>query len=387
MANQEHLDILKQGIDNWNDWRRRFPRERPDLSRADLSGANLSRANLSDANLNRADLRNTNLSRTSLWEANLYRACFVHANLSYADCSEAYLYQAILSYANFNRADLKGANLSETTNYDTYFLGANLSRADLSRATFIGGARRVDFRGANLSRANLSRATFKNADLSGVDLSEAILIQTDLTEANLTNSRIYGISVWDVQLFRVEQTGLILTSSNEPTITVDNLKVAQFIHLLLNNQEIRDAINSISSKVVLILGRFTPARKIILDAMKNELRKHNYLPVLFDFEKPTNRDITETVSTLAHIARFVIADITDAKSIPQELQIIIPHLPSVPVQTIIQIPDREYGMFEHFPRYPWVLPIYRYRDVNELLKNLRDCIISPAEQKAQELNK
>jgi len=48
---------------------------------------------------------------------------------------------------------------------------------------------------------------------------------------------------------------LIITDDNEPTITVDNLEVAQFIYLLLNNQKIRDVIDTITSKVVLILGR------------------------------------------------------------------------------------------------------------------------------------
>jgi hypothetical protein len=49
--------------------------------------------------------------------------------------------------------------------------------------------------------------------------------------------------------------------------------------------------------------------------IREELRKRDYLPVLYDFEKPTTKSVTETVSLLAHLARFVIADITDAKSI------------------------------------------------------------------------
>jgi hypothetical protein len=38
------------------------------------------------------------------------------------------------------------------------------------------------------------------------------------------------------------------------------------------------------------------------------LRKRDYLPILFYFAVPTTRDITETVSLLARMARFVIAD-------------------------------------------------------------------------------
>jgi len=333
MANQEHLDILKQGVEVWNKWRREHPRIKPDLSGADLS------------------------------RAILYGANFSKADLSYTDISEAYL-----GYANFNGAILTGAEISGTDLMHSSFLNANLSEASLS--------------GADLFGANLSGTKLSVANLSG-----ASLLRTNLRGSILTGCSIYGISVWSVQLEGAKQDNLIITPEDEPIITVDNLKIAQFIYLLLNNAEIREVIDTITSKVVLILGRFTLERKKILDALRDELRKRNYSPVLFDFEKPASRDLTETISTLAHMARFVIADITDAKSIPQELGQIVPNLPSVPVQPLILKSQREYGIFEHFTRFPWVLPVYHYTDEETLLLSLKESIIDPAEQKAQELAK
>src|SRR5258707_12570489 len=202
-------------------------------------------------------------------------------------------------------------------------------------------------------------------NLSGAELMNASLVNIDLRKANVSDCRVYGISVWEVQLQGAIQHNLVITNYNDPTITVDNLEIAQFIYLLLNNQKIRYVIDSITSKVVLILGRFTPERKIILDAIRDELRKRNYTPVLFDFEKPANRDLTETVSTLANLARFIIVDMTDPSSAPHEVATVIPYT-VVPVQPLLLqeplmvdgkvVERREYTMFEDLRRrHHWVL--------------------------------
>jgi hypothetical protein len=196
---------------------------------------------------------------------------------------------------------------------------------------------------------------------------------------------VYGISAWDVHLTRAHQSDLIITPDNELVITVDHLEVAQFIYLLLHNEKIREVIDTITSKAVVILGRFTPKRKAVLDALREELRCQNYLPIVFDFEKPASRDLTETISTLAHMARFIIADLTEAKSIPHELQRIVPALPSVPVQPLLQASAKEYSMFEHFKHFPWVLPLYRYKSTKAVIASLKKKIIAPAELKAKEL--
>ena len=117
---------------------------------------------------------------------------------------------------------------------------------------------------------------------------------------------------------------------------------------MLNNTKIRDVIDTITSKAVLILGRFTDERKEVLDALRDELRKRDYLPILFDFDKPTSRTTDETITLLARVARFVIADVPDAKSVLRELRAIVPDLPSVPVQPVIIASQEEPGMFDFY---------------------------------------
>ncbi len=184
------------------------------------------------------------------------------------------------------------------------------------------------------------------------------------------------------------QNNLVLQESDDDApITLDDLEIAQFIYQLLNNERVRKIIDTITSKVVLILGRFTPERKSILDALREELRRRDYLSIVFDFKKPSHRNLTETVSTIAHLARFVIADITDAKSIPQELLAIVPSLPSVPVQPLLLASQQEYGMFEHFRNFPWVLDPLLYEDQDHLLAVVAEKVIAPAEAKAREQTK
>src|SRR5262249_880069 len=152
-------------------------------------------------------------------------------------------------------------------------------------------------------------ADLSRANLSGADLWAATLVDTDLTGADLTGARVHSVSAWRVIVDkRTKQQDLIITDVDEPTVTVDNVEVAQFVYLLLHNEKIRDVIDTVGKKAVLILGRFTPERKAVLHALREELRKRDYVPILFDFDKPASKDLTATVSTLAHLARFIIAD-------------------------------------------------------------------------------
>ena len=393
MANPEHLAKLLQGVESWNRWRSQTRDISQNLSRAQLAGADLMEANLAEADLTDADLTRTMLGRANLKKAtlNLSQAILYGSNLAKANCEAANFTGANLSTADLTRANLRqailsGANISSAMLHRADFGGADLSGANLHKAILsMASFHDANLTSALLTRAYLTQTNLSGANLSGADLILATIIESNLERANLTHCRVYGISAWDVRLEGAIQSNLVITpASDEAAIQVDNLEVAQFIYLLLNNEKVRHVIDTITSKVVLILGRFTLERKMILDAIREELRKRDYLPVLFDFEKPSSRDITETVRTLAHMARFVIADITDAKSIPQELMAIVPNLPSVPVQPLLLASQQEYGMFEHLRRFPWVLEPVLYENQAALLMELEPKVITPAEVKANQ---
>jgi hypothetical protein len=178
---------------------------------------------------------------------------------------------------------------------------------------------------------------------------------------------------------------VVITHANEPEITVDNIEVAQFIYLLLHNEKVRDVIDTITSKAVLILGRFTNEHKEVLDALREELRNRNLLPILFDFAIPASRDVTETIKTLASLARFVVADATDATEVRAELHNIVRDFTSLPIQPILLRGHPEFVSLSHLRKFPWVLPIFEYNDLKHLLASLEKSIISPAADAARKL--
>ena len=278
------------------------------------------------------------------------------------------------------RPDLRGAELKLKLLQSVDFHDADLYTANLWRANLDG----ADLRGADLSSTTLNGVSLIGADLRGANLRFARLVGAKVAGANFSGCHVYGCSIWNLIGEPAEQLDVVVTPRSEPQVTVDNLQIAQFVYLVLTNNAIRDAIEMMTSKAVLILGSFTPERKIILDAIRDELRRRGYLPMMFDFEPIQRQTITQTVSTLAHMVRFIIADITDPSSIPQELTATVPNLPLVPVQPILLESARPWSMFSDLMMHQSMLDVFCYRNLEHLLGSLQSHVIGPAEAKANE---
>jgi uncharacterized protein YjbI with pentapeptide repeats len=187
MANPEHLEILKQGVGQWNRWREERPDVRPDLSGAELIRFGLQKANFSNTNLQAAKLEGADLSDANLREsslkvammsvANLYRADLSAADLFGADLTGARLVIARLDDAFLVNAELRGASLIETR-----LNRANLAGAGLEFANF----KLAQLESANLEGANLGWTGFNRANLDGANFAEALTRYTIFADLDLS---------------------------------------------------------------------------------------------------------------------------------------------------------------------------------------------------------
>lgn len=291
------------------------------------------------------------------------------------------------SGVDFSNSDMNTVSLRNCMFFDCSFDDAHLTYTDLVDALFVRCTfRRTCMRVAAIGDAEFKDCTFEECDMSYCSAEETSfegstflktkmehmsLVRTNFSDTKLDECYLYGISSWDLNLQNSVQKNLVITPDDMSTVTVDNIELAQFLYLMINNERLRDVIKAITSKVVLILGNFSPDRKAILDRIREILRTHDVIPVMFDFEKPSTRNLTETVLTLASMSKYVIADLSSPRSIPHELANIARQLPSIRFHPIIVEGEKPYGMFADYVPYTWIRPIKEYA-VNDIETVIRE---------------
>lgn len=213
MANQQHLDLLRKGVDTWNKWRKKDEMPGDPGTEPDLRNANLYKAHLEGANLCGARLEGANLREAHLEGANLCGAHLECASLSYVHLEEAILTDAHLEKTNLNRAHLEGTIFtwaSESYDVDDWFMvenSAHLEGANLYGARLDG----TDMRGVHLEKAILC-----NTHLSGADFTEAHLEGANLRGAYFrrVNFRCASLEGADLRGADLSKNGVVLEGSN-----------------------------------------------------------------------------------------------------------------------------------------------------------------------------
>lgn len=367
MARHEDVEMLKtQDAERWNRWRQeKGPNYRPNLEGlfaqrgSRFEGFDFSHCDLSDQ-----------FRPTSFWDCHM-NGC---------DFTGAKLHGVIMINTPLGPIRRDGRE------HPVSFRNASMIWANLRGACCRG----ADFTNAVLEQSELTGTDLSYANLTGVKMQRSIVSGTNLSGTRLVDCQLAGVSAWHVRTNQdTVQANLDITTrwwNQDPPlspgeiITLDDIEVAQYVHMLLNNQKIRQLVNVGSSKTVLILGRFSPPeRKAVLDELRERLRQRDLVPMIFDFERPIDRDFTETVKTLASMSRFVISDLTLPKSNPLELQAAIPDfkVPVVPILDV-SVDPFEFAMFRDLTIYPWVLPLLEYQGRQDLMEVLDAAVIDRA---------
>ncbi len=263
----------------------------------------------------------------------------------------------------FYDCNFDDAHLTYTDLVDAHFVKCTFRRTCM-RVAAIGDAEFKDciFDESDMSYCSAEETSFEGSTFLKTKMEHMSLVRTAFTDTKLDECYLYGISSWDLNLQNSVQKNLVITPDEMPTVTVDNIELAQFLYLMINNVRLRDVIKTITSKVVLILGNFSVVRKEKLDQIREILRTQDVIPVMFDFEKPSTRNLTETVLTLASMSKYVIADLSSPRSVPHELANIARQLPSIRFYPIIVAGEAPYGMFADYAPYTWIRPIKEYTE-------------------------
>jgi uncharacterized protein YjbI with pentapeptide repeats len=179
MANEEHLAILQQGVNEWNKWRKENPEIEPDLSNATLYEQNLNYVNLSNSNLSGiiltgselkgADFSNSSLYKAFLNDTFLMRTVFFETHAKYANFLGSNLSRSIFIESEFYKTDLSNTNLS-----DSYLFKSNLSFSNLFSANFSGSI----IRNVNINNASFKKCRLDSTIFVGIDFRSAIDLET-----------------------------------------------------------------------------------------------------------------------------------------------------------------------------------------------------------------
>jgi uncharacterized protein YjbI with pentapeptide repeats len=227
MANQEQLDILKQGVEVWNKWRSENSETDIDLSEADLVDADLNHVNLVnayliDADLSGADISQADLSRSNLNRAYLNETNLNDSNLSEADLSGANLGGSGLLDANLNRTNLNGVNFSTSI-----FGNTLITKIDLRKTQGLESITHYFPSSLSTDTIEISKGEISEVFLRGCGLPDWEIESAKLHNPDLTNEEVVKIQyrIYDLRATQsIQIAPLFISYSHADSAFVDTLE-------------------------------------------------------------------------------------------------------------------------------------------------------------------
>ncbi|MFL6282927.1 MAG: toll/interleukin-1 receptor domain-containing protein [Pyrinomonadaceae bacterium] len=182
MANSEHLELINQGVEAWNEWREHNPEIEPDLSSADLHYGELENVDFSATNLSGADLSLASLRGAAFNCADLVNVQFYGADLTDTDFSYALLYNT-----DFHSAVLENAIFA-----DAMLGGANFTDNDLSKVNGLEDASSNGPSSIGIDTIYKSRGNIPEKFLRGCGLPESFIVQIPALVAAMQPIQFYS---------------------------------------------------------------------------------------------------------------------------------------------------------------------------------------------------
>jgi len=237
-----------------------------------------------------------------------------------------------------NRLDFSGMDLSNLAVYGAFAEGLNLRGAtventvfeegDFSQADFSGAT----FRNTRFNKTILTKAHFDDAAFVNCNLNRVNLVGATFCVREIVDTAVYGLSAWDLHTCEeMRQSNLViektydfysdLIEQGKVPLTVDDIELAQFVYYLTNHKKMRDTLNILNDRGVLLLGQFRDGGLQRLYSIREWFQRSGYMAMIFDFARPDNLSLTETVVTMAGLSKFVVVDLS-GPSVPAELQAI-----------------------------------------------------------------
>ena len=284
-----------------------------------------------------------------------------------------------------NEFSLDGVHLRNASIHDAFAEGLTMRDAIISDSVIEEG----DFSRANFSNTRFLNTRFNKTILTDAIFDGASFINCNLNRVNLANASfcveeisetiVYGIAAWDLKTCDTsKQSRLVIERSYElysdilakgkVPLMVDDIEMAQFVYYLSSHKKMRNVLNVLNSKGVLLLGQFKDGGLDRLYWLRDWLKERNYTPMIFDFDRPDSLDYTETVITMAGLAKIIVADLSGG-SVPHELHA---------TMTLFQKPfiaytrDEPYSMFKDLRRKNPYAVAFVFKSQIELQQKMED---------------